>query len=350
MADTSRKYPPYLKSVSVSTAGLQSGDTVKVVFYATNNTTILSEVSTTGGTITAPSNAFYAYIKLTTGNASGIRYAWFNSATNTIDKTAYFDAPDTSNTGTGGDPGGGTDIDPDPGTGNSGGAGGDQIVKYLKKIVNNQDDMLSDFGTVKSRLGSIIGQLDTANSHLSVIENDLGQLKNYVMTPRSSDSIEVNGLYKQIFDPTPPPLNDPPQQPYTYNRQPAQMPPFIDSPGPLPINPNPIPMAHDPAAIRDIPLGRDPVSKDQPRQKDPIIRDNPAIRDPATRDNPLVKEPVKKDAPTQKDPVVKDSPMSRDPVIRDNPIPRDKPIIRDSPLSRDAPIKLDPPIKPTPSI
>lgn len=358
-ADIDGSPPPYLSSVSVSTAGLQAGDTVKVVFYEADNTTLISEVSTTGGTVTAPSNAFYAYLKLTTGSAEGVRYAWFTSATNTWNNTAYFDPPNTSNAGGGG----GTTIDLSPiierldtiismlQTGSGGSSGGDltEIINNLTTIINNQGDMISKFNQISS-------QLDTSNSHLSVIKSDLSNLKDYIITPRSADDLDTSSLNDPPnFDPTPPPINEPYQPPYNYNRQTPVMPPFEDSPGPLPINPDPVAMPHDPAAIIDNPLqiekpiarvapiARDPVNMDDPIIRDPVIKDSPLIRDPVNMDDPITRDPVSKDSPLTRDPVQMDTPIARDPVIQ-----RDSPLSREAPLTRDEPINMDPPITPDP--
>ncbi|SHK92481.1 hypothetical protein [Desulforamulus aeronauticus] len=380
--------PPYLATVNTETAGLRPGDNVKVVFYASDNTTLLSEVTTTGGNITAPGNAFFAYIKLTTGSSTGVRYAWFNSGTNTNNYTVFLDKPNTSDAGGGIDPG--PDPEPEP---------GDTEIKLLKRIISNQYDavyaMTTNFSkvtrnqehtltaldnidtrlsnvinrldtannrlsnvidrldtvnsnlsnvinrldTANNRLSNVIDRLDTSNSHLNVIQGDLGQLKGYITTPRSVEPIGVTGLNRPTFDATLPPLNDPPQQPYNYNRPEKDLPSFIDSPSPLPINPDPTIMPHDPATIRDNPLDKDPVYKDAPKQKEPVIKDDPATRDPVIKDNPL-----------NKDPVIKDRPIIRDPVIRDNPITRDEPINRDNPIARDTPLRPDPPLTPTPPI
>lgn len=340
--------PPYVVSVKIAYAGLQSGDDVSVIFldYADS---VLSEenVSSSGSTISAPSNTWKVKLHLVTGSGTATRWVWFSEGYNTDGNTTIFEAPDTS----GGEPT--PDPTPDP---TDPTCDLTPVVTELQTIqgqlttvmsgvdgVNSRLDTVSDrLNSVISELGGVNDRLDTTNSRLnSVIDrldgvNDrLDTIHNYFSTPRTASPINVD-LPNVPIDPTPPVVEEPYREPYNYNRpQPSPPPTPVDSPGPLPLAPGPehYVLEHDDPATVDPPGKIDPPTIDEPLERDPVTMDPPASIDPPMRDEPQDPDPVVKDPPATKD----------EPLGRDTPLTPDVPIGRDAPLAPDPPLNPDPP-------
>lgn len=337
VADTSKGNPPTnidpgvtLTQVSFKFSA-KWADRVEVYWYDWQDNQIgTNNIELTGSqplVVTAPSGAYAVKARLFSSNVDGWRHLWFNSATNSVGNTVLFPEPD----GVGGeDPGGG-----DPGGGDP--VSSSDIIERLDDIISNQEDLLTKTEAVKNRLGDVVSRLDTANNHLNAIRSDVNDLRGYIMTPRQSVPLSIGNLLPTpVIDPTTPSIEEPYQQPYKYNRTQPSMQPFEDSPGPLPINPEPdhYIMPHDPVTEREQPL-----SLDTPRQRDPVIKDQPLTLDPVILDDPRQRDPVILDEPIQRDPVLRD-----EPIIRENPLSPDAPLQRETPLTRDEPITLDPPM------
>lgn len=114
----------------------------------------------------------------------------------------------------------------------------------------------------------------------------------------------------QHYDPN----SDP--NPYEHYVPPAlNVPDAISSPGPLPSNPDPTIMPHDPAQAID-----PPNTKDTPQQMDPVNIDTPKSPDPVNMDQPKMPDPVNMDTPKSPDPAGNmDAPLQRDPPLTPDP-------------------------------
>jgi len=320
---------------------VQDGDQVSINWYDVNGDVIsvtdLNMSDATPVTAAAPSGTYSAKLVLNTGSAAGERWAWWHSATNANGDTTIFPDPDT-----GGGGGGDGDVDLTP------------VVDELQVIQGQLDDIKGQLDTtpVVDELQAIKGKLDTIISDTGEINTKAGEIKNelvqlnvtadetntgvqntysYLSTPRQADAIDTSALGDvPAIDPTPPPVEEPYQEPYQYNRNTIpEMPPTIDSPGPLPIAPDPVVMEHDEPAQVD-----PPAELDEPLQPDPVNMDEPISPDPVSMDPPVTPDPVNMDPPVTPDP----------PIQRDEPIEWDEPIARDEPITPDPPIEPDPPM------
>lgn len=369
IANANRTYPPYLQSVTIEWAAITSSDTVKIIWYDVSYNQMGETIVTSSGqTLSAPTNCWAAKISLTTGSDPGKRYVWVSQATDTFGNLSIFPAPDTSDAGSGG-------TTPPPSDGTTP-PSSDPVLTELQNInsqlntitgklntlIANSGTMISQLGVigdylssinsllnqavnelqgVNSRLDTVNDKLDTVNSQLSAIKGKLNDIYTYFSTPRTANTITVNPS-TPYFSPYPNMPEPPYTTPYQYNRDQylPQMPPEEPSPGPLPPIPAPTVMEHEPPVQRD-----QPITKDTPLEREPAIRDQPLQKDPVVRDEPLPRDPVVRDTPLSRDPVVRDSPLSRDPVIqRDTPLQREEPIVRDAPLQRDPPLQPEPPL------
>lgn len=313
---------------------LKDGDQVSVNWCDSSGDTIdTSSVNTGSSTVSLspPSGAYGALLELDSGSESGSRWAWWYSVTNSQGNTTIFPDPDTN--GSGGS-GGETPVDLGPVVDEL------QVIQYqITNVQNKMDNVVSQLSTISSQIDSatseisgklddisgqlttITGQLTTIQGQLDDIESDIEDIYDYISTPRLSQPLTTN-LPNITFDPTPPAVTEPQQQPYLYNRPTQQMPSFIDSPGPLPISPDPVTMEHEPAAIvaqprlADQPVTLDPVTKEEPRTTNPVTVEEPRTQDPVARETPRITE-----SPIQ----------MNEPITRDNPITPDAPLVPDQP-------------------
>lgn len=298
---------------------LQEGDQIQIQWWdkfsnSMGSTTLdTSNPSSRAVSVTPPSGAYAAKLVLRTGSASGNRYFWWHSVSNTNNITVIYPDPDIS---IGGETGGSV---PSGGTSTTVVVDNSDVVEALRDIKNQLNSLSSD---VHSQFQDVIGKL--------------GDLKNYFTTPRVPDPFDVEPLPEVSFDPTPPDISEPYQQPYTYDRPEPSVPATVDSPEPLPYAPDPQIMEHD-----------QPLQIEQPRQKDnPLARDNPLVPD-----SPLPLDPVIKQDPLTPDPVIKQEPITRDaPITPDNPVARETPISPETPLTKEPVLQRDPPITPDPPL
>jgi len=335
---------------------IQPGDQVSINFVDSSGnfmSTMSLDTSSSSVTFNAPFGAYGAKLVLNTGSSTGDRAAWWSSGSNSFGNTTTFPPPNIGDVGNGGvGKTDGTDVDLTP------------VVDELQMIVLKLDSIISKINTsngssvdlsgvisaindqtseigsrfddVTSGLNDIKGQLNTLNSHavdikdkLDILDNHVVDIYDYLSTPRSSEPFSVD-LPTMTVDPTPPPITEPQQQPYVYNRQSPQMAPFVDSPGPLPLAPDPTTMPHDSPREIDSPVQKDPVSMDSPRTLDPVSMDSPRQPDPIM---------------TQ-DPVIKEEPRTLDPVSMDAPIQPEPEREIEQPRGRENPLQPDPPLTP----
>lgn len=298
---------------------LQEGDQIQIKWWDKFNNSLgymtldTSNPSSRAVMVTPPSGAYAAKLVLRTGSASGNRYFWWHSATNTNNITTIYPDPDISTGGMDGSvPSGGTST----------------------TVVVDNSDVVGALREVQDQLNSLSS--DVHNQFQRVI-GLLGDINNYLTTPRVPDPFDVQPLPDITFDPNPPDISEPYQQPYTYDRPDPSMPQSVDSPEPLPYAPDPQVMAHD-----------QPMQIDQPLQLDhPVQRSTPLQQQAVPRQDPIALEPVIKQDPLQRDPVIKEDPIARDtPIIRDAPLTKDTPITPDVPLSRQTPLTPQPPLSP----
>lgn len=308
-----------------------SGDTFDTTSVNTGSSTV---------NLTPPSGAYGASLVLTSSSETGSRWAWWYSVTNSQGNTTIFPDP---NTGSGG---GSTTIDLSPVvsalqiiqgqltdiqdqldslTSNSS-SSSSQLGDIITAINNQTSDIGDILDDMSTQLDTISGQLTSIMGKLDDIDSDILDIYNYISTPRTSQPFTLD-LPEITIDPTPPDITEAPQQPYVYNKNLPEMPPFIDSPGPISLAPDPVAMVHDPPPEVDVPLAVDPVTKENPLQIDPVTKDSPLQMDPVSRENPL-----------QMDTVTMETPRTVD-----NPIQIDQPRDRDNPISPDLPLVPDPP-------
>ncbi|MDD2230790.1 MAG: hypothetical protein PHY48_15495 [Candidatus Cloacimonetes bacterium] len=358
----------------------QPGDQVMLRWYDSNGNSFGS--STISGTVchvTPPAGTYGAKLILTSSSATGDRWAWRHSGTNSAGNTSFCPDPDlTSTTGVLDELGdvnstllvlsdvlsqlltelqsqyGSVTVDfsavlgelesinSSLGTVNnrldSVVSGLDSVVSGLDSVVSGLDTVNSNLETVNNRLDSVVSGLDTVNSNLEIVNNRLDSvisgldtidshvvdIYDYFSTPRTPQAFSID-MPNMSIDSTPPAITEPHQQPYTYDRptQQFEMAPFVDSPSPLPIIPEPTIMPHEPPSVIDQPLLLDqPVNVNPPLQLDPVIISEPLTMDPPKREEPL---PI-------------------------TPIERDQVLDRQQPLGTDSPITPDPPITPSPPL
>lgn len=362
LADSSGNNGSTITSVHVAWS-VQPGDQLRVIWYdASRNVLSTSSVdatSTTGSNVAVipPSGSYGAKLQITSSSNSGSRYFWFNDATNSVGNTTVF--PDPA-----GVPSGGSSIVVAPIFDTVSIVNAiNQVSSQLNTVISNQGTLqgtlLDQINLIKGQLSSITSQLNTAISNqntmidqLNTANNTLGNIKNYLTTPRQASPLSIGNLNPQpVFDPTPPVIPDQEKTPYTYDRPIPQMPTFVDSPGPMPTNPDPTVIPHD-----------NPLSTDAPKTPDtPKIPDSPKIPEspvgtetPLSPEEPLQKDPVNMDAPLSQDPVQMDAPISRDPVNMDTPLSR-QPALQpeqgystQTPYSRQEPLAPQAPLSPSP--
>lgn len=319
---------------------IQAGDQLGIQWFSSSGSQLTSTHLDTSSTtasnvdVTPPAGAYVAKLVLMSGSATGNRYLWWDDVTNSSGITATFPAPTItqpppSNEGT--TPTSGSTSTPPSTTTNvnvdmSGVIDAiNALGGQLDTIISNQGTMIGQLNDLKGKMDSVIGQLTTLNGTVSDIDS-------YLTTPRQSQPLDTSSLgAAPTFNPTPPPITEPPAQPYTYDRQPPQMPPYVDSPGPLPINPEPVAMAHDPPATVDPPAKLDaPLTPDQPLTVTPPHVDAPLTPDPVHMDTPLTPAPVHMDTP----------------LTPQAPAQAQQPVTLQSPLSPQSPVTPQPPLTP----
>ena len=213
-----------------------------------------------------------------------------------------------------------------------------QVNNKLNEVNSNLVEMKNHLNNISSQLYTISNQLNTMQNTLNSIDNNLRQLKDYIMTPRQADPIHTNGLNPvPYFDPTPPPIDDPAPAPYVYDKPIPEMPGMIDSPGPLPRNPDPMAMEHD-----------DPLSKDEPvNLEEPYESDDPYTKDsPLSPEEPLQRQDPNMDTPLPVDPFNMDTPLPMDGFNPEQPITREEPLAPSGGYTPDAPLLPEAPITP----
>lgn len=213
-----------------------------------------------------------------------------------------------------------------------------QVNSKLDGVNSRLDDIKGQLSTISGQLSTISNQLTAMQNTLNSIDNNLRQLKDYIMTPRQADPIHTNGLNPvPYFDPTPPPIDDPAPAPYVYDKPIPEMPGFIDSPGPLPRNPDPMAMEHD-----------DPLSKDEPvNLEEPYESDDPYTKDSSlSPEEPLQRQDPNMDIPLPVDPFNMDTPLPIDGFNPEQPITREEPLAPSGGYTPEAPLLPEAPITP----
>lgn len=222
----------------------------------------------------------------------------------------------------------------------------DNATSRLTAIQGHVNTIQGQISTVQDQFETVIDQLDTVQGQINTLDSHVQDIHDYISTPRTSQPITVN-IPQVSIDPTPPPVEEPYQQPYQYNRPTGQyeLPPMVDSPGPLPLIPDPVTMEHDLPAVID-----QPIQADQPVQVDPAYVEDPIIRDPINMEQPIVQEPVRIEQPIAQDPPMREEPKQLTPFSPEPPIPKSPIINRSEPLNSEAPFTPDPPLTPNPPI
>lgn len=356
-----------ITAASIKTS-LQSGDQVQVNWYDSSGDYFDYSI-VSSSSVTPPSGAYGAKIVLTSSSSSGDRWAWWSSATSSHGDTTHFPDPDTGGSGGGG--GGDVIIDLSPVVNEI------QVVQgQLVTIIGKLDDLIAnggggggtggDFGDVVAAIQSqtsaigtkfnqVNGNLETIQWQLDTLDSHVVDIYDYISTPRTAAPFSVD-MPEIIIDPTPPPIGDPPQPPYKYNRQPKQPPPFADSPGPLPFAPDPFVMEHDPPATINPPTQieqpreLDPVNIQQPIERDPANVQQPRDRDPVNVEQPRDRDPVNLQQPIERDPVNIQQPRAQDPVSVEQPITQSPIIQRSEPIQAGQPLQPAPPVTPDPPL
>lgn len=375
MADRTGETPTTFMAVYIGYK-LQVGDNYGIRWYDSSDNLIeesrfeaTSDRYEGGGMISEPDGAASARLFLESGSEPGVRYVWYNDAQNHLLNITFFAKPNTSDyIFGGGDPGGG---DPGGGTGatnddiieairnqtddlsstlyqirNSLNSMSGQIGDMYNQIYNMSNQLESIFGklnsisgqlqTVTNQLNTVTGQLNTLNNTVNTMNNTLTSINDYLTTPRNAGVVNTNKLNPvPTFDPTPQAISDPAPAPYIYDRAVPVMPEFIDSPGPLPRNPDPIAMEHD-----------DPISQD-----DPIVAENAfRVESPLSPEYPIPRQNPIVDTPLPRDPAVMDAPLPRDPVNMDQPITPQAPLTPSLPFGPQAPFSPETPFTPEPPL
>ncbi|ADI02563.1 hypothetical protein [Syntrophothermus lipocalidus] len=362
-ADPEHRLGYYITQLKVSWE-IQPGDSVRVRWWDGQATELQATVLDTGQvsvreqTVTVPSSACTAQIELTSGTATGNRYAWMKECTNNYGNTTVFVDPDIPTEPPPEEPppeepppsGGGTDL-----SGvitelqNIGGQlrdiGGDvatiksrmsDVISGISEVTDTLDTISSQLDSISSDMNSqfnaVKSRLDTISSDLAVVKNDLQTVKNYLTTPRTAQGLQVNPLPTVTFDSTVPDMSEPYQEPYEYDRPDPELPPAVFSPEPLPLAPDPEVMPHD-----------EPVQMEQA-----VVPNEPLTRDqPLTRESSVMDQPLSREAPRQQDPVIMQDPLTREqPITRNTPYGRENPLTPAQPLTRQTPLTPDPPLTP----
>lgn len=221
-------------------------------------------------------------------------------------------------------------------------SGINQVNSKLDGVNSRLDAIGGQLSTISGQLSTISNQLTAMQNTLNSIDNNLRQLKDYIMTPRQADPIHTNNLNPvPYFDPTPPPIADPAPAPYVYDKPIPEIPDFIDSPGPLPRNPDPIAMEHDDPLIKDDPFGLDqPYESDNPYSKDsPLSPEEPLQRQDPVMDDPLPVDPFKMDTPLPMDQFNMDQPITREePLAPNGGYTPDAPLVPEAPITPQNPV------------
>lgn len=349
-----QSYPP-ITSITIVNNSFSTNCNVRIDWHDSSNNVIgSSNVSSNGSnTVSGPAGnrGFTIYGSCSDATTPSPQpWSYIHSETDSQGNILIFDAPSAPS---GGDSGSPVDLSP--------------ITDALQVIsgrlnnvvatINSQtstiggkiDTMSGKLDTIRGRLDSVLGKLDSVLGRLDTIKGKLDDIDtsirtiyNYISTPRTSQPLTTS-LPTVNFSPTPPPVTEPYQNPYVYDRPSPQMPPFVGSPGPLPSSPDPWVMEHDPAAEIEQPKQIEQVPKDEPRVPDPTNMDPPANLDPVNMDTPVVQDPVNVDTPVAQDPVSIEAPKIRDPVNMDTPIQAEQPKGKDNPLSPAPPLIPDPP-------
>ena len=365
---------------------VQSGDQAKIKWYDQNGSLISTETINMGSspvTATPPSGVYRGRLVIVTSSSEGDRWVWWHCFSASGGNTHYYADPDTSGSP---DPGGST-VDLSPVINKL-----SAIQSQLDTVISKYNAVLNQLATIQGQLTTIQGQLDTLNSNvvtkfnavldqlttiqeqlttvqgqLTTIQGQLDTLNSnvvdiyeYFSTPRTSAPMTVEMPHLTV-DPTPPPVEEPYQEPYIYNRptQQYELPPMVDSPGPLPWAPEPTIMPHDPPAEigppKEIeqPRQRDPVQVEPPRVQDPSNREEPRAVSPVGRDTPLAPTPVSMDPPHAQDPPNREAPRTQAPPSREeprtvSPVGRDTPLAPAPATNREQPIIPAPPLTPEP--
>lgn len=283
---------------------IQSGDRIKIQWWDENLDSLgtsqvsVSRTSARNTSISYPSGAYAAKIVLETGSSEGYRCVWWKTATNSLGNTAVFSDPDLS-----------------------GNADRSSAFRDLKKMYD---------------------YISTPRTPSPIQPPSLPSI------PYNQAPIQPPSLPPKTFNPEPPPISEPYQPPYKYERPEPSVPNPESPPAPLPYAPDPVDIPHDDPGTIDNPKPLDPpVEQEPPGTKDPVQldppreMDPPGVGDPVQMDPPITMEPPKASEPVQMEP-----PMVRDPVQIDPPYTKD-PVQMDPPGVRD-PVLVDPPLLPTP--
>lgn len=346
---------------------IKQGDTVKVVFYNRSSNQIStvtlsssSNLSARNVSVDVPAGAYALKLILDSGSAEGNRYFWVTYAATTNSSLGYTTNnyfPDPTIEPDPVEP----PVEPPPSQGGDQPGGGDtsqtividnsEMVSLLQQLLVKLDgfscicnnlqiisgkldqltfDINAHFGVIEGQLEQIN---DDMNTHFENIEEKFDELNDYLMTPRTPDSYTNQDIPGVSFDPTPPEIEEDYAEPYVYDRPDPIVPDPIDSPPPLPTNPDPTIMEHDLPIAQDNPVSpAAPVTPTAPLQPDAASMDPPLAKTPVTMNAPLERDQVSMDQPiTQNAPITKDSPATPDPA-----------------KARQAPLAPTPPIEPTP--
>lgn len=338
---------------------IKEGDSLEIRWYDRWQNRIsmtsldIDNTSVRNRAVSVPSGTYGAKLVLITGSATGNRYFWYATSDTTSGIHAIWPDPTI-------------EPDPeDPPTEPPPSVGDEPVGGSVPTIVVDNSEMISllqqllvkldGFSCICNNLQIISGKLDQLtldiNAHFGVIEGQLDQinddmnthfenieekfddLNNYLMTPRQPDSYTNQDIPGVSFDPTPPEIEEDYAEPYVYDRPDPVVPDAIDSPPPLPTNPDPTIMEHD------LPIAQDnPVSPAAP-----VTPTAPLQPDAANMDPPLAKTPVTMSAPLERDQV-----SMEQPITQNAPITKDSPATPDPAKARQAPLAPTPPIEPTP--
>lgn len=277
---------------------IQSGDRIKIQWWDENLNSLgtsqvsVSSTSARRASISYPSGAYAAKIVLETGSSEGYRCVWWKTATNSLGNTVIFNDPNLS----------------------------------------GNEEQSSAFRNIKK----IYDYISTPSTPQPI------QTPSMPPVPYDTTPIQSPQLPTKNIDPNPPPISEPYQQPYKYDRPDPSIPEPVAPPAPLPYAPDPVEVPHDdpidtePPGTIESPVDQDPPGTiDTPREMDP-----PGVGDPVQIDPPLPIEP-----PMVSDPVQIEPPIARDPVQMDPPgvrdtVPMDPPLQPTTPYTAESPYEL----------
>ncbi|EGW40147.1 hypothetical protein [Desulfosporosinus sp. OT] len=209
----------------------------------------------------------------------------------------------------------------------------------MTTIIAKQGTLDTDLKNLGDQFDQMLNKQDTTNNTLDSINSTLEDLSDYITTPRSASSLSTSSLGSvPTFDPTVPFIpGEPDRDPYNGFIPVPQLPPYIDSPSPLPAMPDPstLVMPHDNPKPSNSPV---PITAPLTPQT-PARSQNPLPpQSPVTQQTPLTTSPVAMDPPLTKSPVAMDAPLEPSTVQRSTPIAPQTPISPNQPYTMQEPI------------